>query len=143
MIGLTHIVFGLAIGKTLDLRIGTVILFAVLPDIDRIFVFASPLIRNGVTHSLIGGVFLCVCVMAGFDRSSTAKSSFVGYISHLSLDILCINGLMILYPIEKFYSLGLTTETDLVANFSALSLSTLLVVFESRDLSVSGLKNFS
>lgn len=143
MIAFTHLVFGVAIGKLFDLRTGTVMIFAVLSDLDQIFVFASPLVRNGVLHSVIAGVFLSTCLLLGFDRPSTAKSGFAGYISHISLDLLCINGIMALYPLKNFYSLGLTTETDLLANFSVLSFSLLLLAFQDTIKNTISSKSFS
>lgn len=132
MIPFVHLIFGLAVGKTLDLRIGTVMIFAILPDIDQIFVFAYPIIRNGILHSLIAGSVLTFGAYLLSDRASTAKSCLTGHLSHLSLDLLCFNGITLLYPVKSFYSAGIFTETSILPNFAILSISLMALLSEDQ-----------
>ncbi|WP_414837156.1 metal-dependent hydrolase [Candidatus Nanohalococcus occultus] len=143
MIALTHLVFGLAVGKIFDLRIGTVMIFAVLPDIDRIFLFAYPLVRNGISHSVVLGIGITVLAYVVSQRLSTAKSSVAGYLSHLGLDLLCFRGIAVLYPATGFYSVGVFSETSFLGNLSVLSVSLMLIVFESHTEVLDWIKKFS
>ncbi|WEL19238.1 metal-dependent hydrolase [Candidatus Nanohalococcus occultus] len=143
MIALSHLIFGLAVGKILDLRIGTVMIFSVLPDIDRIFTFAYPIVRNGFTHSVLVGLGLGVIAYVISERSSTAKSALTGHLSHLSLDLLCFRGIAVLYPATGFYSVGVFSETSFLGNLSVLSVSLILIVFESYTEVLDWIKKFS
>lgn len=128
MIAITHILFGVALAKLLDLRVGTVMLIAVLPDIDKLFVFAYPLVRNGVTHSLLAAAVVSLTAFLASNSISTMKSCLTAYISHISIDLFCLNGLTAAYPLKKFYSLGIFAENSLIGNFSVLSFSILLII---------------
>jgi len=118
MMGLTHVLVGLIIaliGKGYwtgdNIAIVMVMLGSLLPDIDsensllgrKVKAIARLLEHRGFTHSLAGMlIFVAILQIAlAVTGIQTSIAAFMyGYLSHLAIDALTVEGIMPLYPLK-------------------------------------------
>lgn len=127
MIPLTHFIFGLTLAYILDKRLVTASAFALAPDFDVTFSFLHPFVHEGIMHSfLAAGVFSLLTYIYSEDRTS-AESCFLGYSSHLCLDLLTFSGIPVFFPFFTDLTLGLTPKSSLTSNLAIIVLCAVLV----------------
>lgn len=122
MMGKTHFLFGLIVGiMSISLLnpsnpyifLFVVALFSIIPDIDsknsilgkRTKIFAWLMNHRGLFHSLI---MLAAFSVAGFVLfgQEIGLAVFLGYASHLFLDLLTKQGIYPIYPFHHFHIRG-------------------------------------
>jgi membrane-bound metal-dependent hydrolase YbcI (DUF457 family) len=125
MMSITHALFALALSVVLVLDIPLAIIGGIIPDID----YLVGMEHRAFLHSfLFIGLILAVFV----GRSPKKTISFtIGYLTHLVLDVITPQGIMLLYPWQKFFTLNLVGSYDPTMNLFLLLLS--LLVLWNRD----------
>jgi len=118
-------------------------IFSVLPDLDRVLLFTYPLVRNGIAHSFFAATVASFIVYLVTAKKSAGKAAFLGYISHLLIDLACISKLNIFFPHPGFYSIGIFSETGTMGNFLVLSFSVMLLAGSMRDFRPRVVSRFS
>lgn len=122
MITLAHFTFGLALAYILDKRLITASTFAIVPDFDITLDFFYPFSHRGIMHTVLAAaVFAGLIYVYSEDRES-AESCFMGYTSHLGLDLLTSSGVPLFFPFFTDYALSLTSAYSLEANLAIITL---------------------
>lgn len=88
--------------------------------------------HRGFTHSLLGLVLFSGIVYIGTIKYNlyTAFTGFViGYVSHLVLDLVTVQGIELLYPYKKNFKIPLGIKTNGVVENLILSISSLYSAF--------------
>ncbi|PIU61177.1 hypothetical protein COS83_04740 [archaeon CG07_land_8_20_14_0_80_38_8] len=123
---LTHVLFGLAIGEVLNLELAGVILGSVLPDFD----YLIGITHRTFTHSLLFILLISLIFYKKDKRFST--SLLIGFASHLLLDAFTTQGIMLLYPLNNFYSYNLFDSSSTAPNLLVIIFS--LIIFLNKDV---------
>lgn len=136
VLALTHAFLAYSLSEVFDRSNSSAVFAALFPDLDIFLNFASPFVRNGVVHSVLFGVICVFLVQIAFARRNISEGFVIGFISHLGVDFLSLNGIMLLFPLQKFLSIGLITEYSAVANLAILSISS-FAILEKRSKTLS------
>ncbi len=120
---ITHVIVGLAVSESLMLSTITVIIGAIIPDLDCLL--GIP--HRTVTHSMIFLITLSLLAWR-FKGRKQGLALFVGLISHLMLDSITIMGIPLLYPLNKYFSFNLTTSNNFSFNIGFIILSIILLI---------------
>lgn len=123
MITLAHFVFGLALAYVLDRRIVTASAFALVPDFDVTLDFLYPFQHRGIMHTLLAALIFSGLVYVYSEDRVSAESCFLGYTSHLGLDLLTFSGVPIFFPFLSDYALSVTSAYSLEANSAIIAVS--------------------
>lgn len=140
MFALTHAVAGLAISDLIDNSRSAAVLAALVADFDMALNFAQPFIRNGAMHSITAALILTFIVKIAFADDRIWKGFLSGYISHLFIDILGMNGIMLFFPVNWFFSFNVLQGYGLVSNLAIMSFATIATV-EKRTHTVRNIIN--
>ncbi|MBN1923996.1 MAG: metal-dependent hydrolase [Nanoarchaeota archaeon] len=131
---LTHVIFGLALSECLSLNIFYVILGAVIPDFDYFFGVG----HRTVMHSLL--FIIIISFLIYYKNKRKGISLFIGFSSHLILDTLTTQGVMLLWPLKTFFSYNLFNSTANAPNFTVIIISFVLII--NKDIILEKLSNF-
>lgn len=124
-------VFGLALAYVLDRRLVTASVFAIVPDFDVLMNFLYPFVHRGIMHTLLASLVAAGLVYVYTEDRESAKSCFMGYNSHLALDIITFSGLPLFFPFYGDISLSLTSAYSMKANTAFLA-AALVLMFASK-----------
>lgn len=130
---LSHVTLALAISECLSLNILWVVMGSLIPDIDYLI---------GVTHRTIMHSLLFTAII-GFAAVKYDKrkgtSLIIGLLSHLLLDVLTIQGVMLLWPVQNFYSYSLFPSLNDTMNLLIVIIS--IILLWNKDIIIDKLKN--
>lgn len=150
MMSVAHILTGAvatdALMSPTYLQLGAAVVGSVAPDIDhpksvigKIFFFISwPLAIIGghrtITHSILGTAIFALIVLAVQSKTglSLMMPWLVGYVSHLALDFLTKEGIQILFPYPKFFSLHLI-QTGGIAELTYVVFLIFIIAFQGGN----------
>ncbi len=123
---ITHVVFSLALSAVLILNTPFTVLGAIIPDMD----YLVRIEHRTFMHSFL---FIIIILLIFYRRSPRKTISFtIGFLSHLMLDVITPNGIMVFYPLQEFFTLGITNSYNSVHNLLIILLS-LLILWNKHD----------
>lgn len=138
MLAFTHILFAFALSRFAGKNTTAAVLFAVFPEVDILFNQITPFVRNGIFHSILAALVATAVSQAVFSDKKITYGALIGCSSHLLLDILSFERIMLFFPIKSFYSLNLFPTYGLMENLAVISLA-VLILMESENPTVSEL----
>ena len=123
---LSHITLGLAISESLGLNIIPVLLGTIIPDMD----YLTGLTHRTLTHSLL---FVIIISLVVYNKNKkNGISLFIGLTSHLLLDVLTTQGIMLAWPIKTFYTYSLFNSLETTPNLFIIIIS--LIIVWNKDI---------
>ncbi len=128
----THLVFGLALAYVLDKRLVTASVFAVIPDFDVLLNFLYPFVHRGIMHTVLAAGVAAGLVYLYTDDRESAESCFLGYSSHLALDLTTLSGVPLFFPFYRDIALSLTPAYSFEANMAFLAASLTAMIIKSN-----------
>lgn len=138
MLGFTHMIFAFALVKLMKKNEISGVIFALMPEIDILLDHITPFVRNGIFHSLMAVIVITSLIEAIFADRDITEGTLIGFSSHIMLDILSFDRIMIFFPIQSFYSLDLLATYGLMENLAVISVS-IMILLESENPTVSRL----
>ncbi len=126
MIGLTHLLFGLALVYVMGFPVVYGMVGAVLPDVDILSGAWFPFAHRGALHTPVAAVTLAAVLYLGTGRRDVAAATGLGVLSHLFLDTFTYSGVMWLYPRTSTYSLELIPYDSVLANLGIAAFAVLV-----------------
>ncbi len=123
MISLTYAVFALSLAYILDKRLVTAVIFALVPSFDFLLNHTYPFTYHGIMHSIFAASVFTLLVYTYTEDRVSAESCFLGYSSHLFLDILTYSSIPLLFPLGHQFSLSLVSAYSLEANSAIITVS--------------------
>lgn len=123
---LSHVTLALALSQTLGLNMLYLIIGAVLPDFDYLI---------GVTHRTImhSLLFLVIIFLISYKiNKKKGTSLLIGLLSHVLLDVLTTQGVMLLWPIKTFYTYSLFNSLENTPNLLVIIVS--LILLWNKDI---------
>lgn len=118
--------FALTLGQVLGLDLFALVLGAIIPDFDYLF---------GITHRTMIHSLLFVIILSFISIKKNKRvgtSLFIGLSSHLLLDVLTTQGVMLLWPLNTFFSYGLFNSMDNSVNLLFVLMS--LIILWNKDI---------
>lgn len=126
---ITHAIIGVALSEALMLNPITVILGAIIPDLD----YVIGIQHRTITHSLLFVIITCLVVWK-FKGKRSGYALLIGLASHLMLDTITPMGVPLLWPIGPNYSFNLASWDDLLVN-GGLILGAIIVIINKDSIS--------
>lgn len=120
---LTYLIFALALAYILDKRLLTASIFALVPSIDVLIDFRYPFVHHGIMHSLLAAVVFSLLIYVYTEDQESAESCFLGYSSHLFLDLLTAPAIPLLFPLAHELTLALVSPYSPEANTAIITAS--------------------
>lgn len=121
MLAITYLLAGLSIAYILEKRIVTASIFAVFPTIDSGFNYAYPIVENGVIHSIPAAFVSGFLIYIYTEDKESAKSCLIGYLSHITLDLISSKSIMAFYPLSFDLSVDLMPPDNLWWNLCLIT----------------------
>ena len=144
MLGPTHFFFALAIAYILRFPPMVTAISGVLPDIDVALDYGYPLIHRGIVHTPL---FVAVASLALFAITRKKEYTYgfaAGFLSHLFIDTANPSGILWLYPLGSYFSFGLSTYSNIIANVGIIVVSlAFIVMFHPTLLKTVGIRKGS
>lgn len=125
---ITHALMGLALSEALMLNPAITVIGAVMPDFDYLF----GITHRGITHSALFLIISCFIVLKWRGKRS-ALSLLIGLSSHLILDLITTMGVPLLWPLNYYFSFGLTSSSNPVSNLGFV-LASLLIIYHKDSV---------
>jgi membrane-bound metal-dependent hydrolase YbcI (DUF457 family) len=146
MIVITHMFFGLALAYIFKLPKLPVLLTSLALDLDVVFGIMGlgfPFMHRGLVHTPIFILVITTLWYYGRKRDSNALGLGLGGLSHLLLDFITNEGIMLLYPLPVFFVLPIVSYANIFANAGIILLSVAIVLiyhYKPRLVQVLGKK---
>ena len=134
MLALIHAYTAFCATDIVDRPKNAAVFGSLIPNIDILLNLYTPFVRNGITHSIIFALFCGILVQTIFGRRKITEGFVIGTISHLSLDLLTMNGLMLFFPAEGFFSFNLISGYRIVSNLAILAFCTFATVEKRTEI---------